>query len=262
VNFYYATKYLDYVLFSSHKKGHGIHSPFVFHLITKVFRNKIIPDVVFNIEKIRQMMISDRRQINVKDYGSGTEGPRNTLRKISDIVRYSTIPKKYGILLASLSREFGKPGILAVGTSLGINQLYMAAGSPDVTVHSIEEYPEISEISKDYIVLSELKNISIYTGKFDDVLAEIANKGIQPGLVLIDGDKRKEQVMKYFYKVAEMGDKNSVFVLSDINSSAEMGEVWKEIKKYDKVTLTVDILRMGLVFFREGVTRYDYIIRY
>jgi predicted O-methyltransferase YrrM len=262
MNLYYATKYLYYNLFSSHKKGHGIHSPFVFHLITKVFRNKINPDVVFNIEKIRQMMISDKRRIIIKDYGSGPEGTVNTLRIISEIVKYSTIPQRYGFLLASLSREFGKSGIVAMGTSLGISTLYMAAGSPDVTVHSINGYPEISEIAKDYILRSGLKNISLYTDKFDEVLAEIVNKSIKPGLVYINGDNRKEKVLKYFYTVAEMGDKNSVLVLDDINRSAEMGEAWKEIKKYEKVTLTVDIFRMGLVFFREGVSRYDYIIRY
>jgi predicted O-methyltransferase YrrM len=262
MNFYHATKYLDYVLFSSHKKGHGIHSPFVFHLVTKVFRNKINPDVVFNIEKIRQIMISDKRLINVNDYGSGTEGTRNSLRKITGIIKHSTIPKRYGILLAALSQEFGKPSIIAVGTSMGFSPLYLAAGSPDVPVHLIESHPEISEVIKDNIVSSGLKNICLYTGKFEEALAEIANKNIKPGLIFIDGDHSNKKMLTYFYKVAEMGDKNSLIVLNDINGSAEMGEAWKKIKKYDKVTLTVDIFRMGLVFFREGLSRYDYIIRY
>jgi hypothetical protein len=59
-----------------------------------------------------------------------------------------------------------------------------------------------------------------------------------------------------------MSDDQSVIVLDDIHSSSGMGEVWEEIKKYEKVTLTVDIFRMGLVFFRAGMTRSDYIIRY
>ena len=262
MNFYYVKKYLDYILFSSHKRGHGIHSPFVFNLITKVFRNKINPDVVFNIEKIRQMMISDKRLINVNDYGSGTEGTRGTLRKITEIKKHSTIPKRYGLLLAALSREFGKPGMIAVGTSLGLSPLYLAAGSPDVTVHLIESHPEILEIVKDNIVSSEPGNISLYTGKFEEALAEIANKGIKPGLFFIDGDHSNEKMLRYFKKVAEMGDRNSLIVLNDINGSAEMGETWKKIKKHEKVSLTVDIFRMGLVFFREGVSRFDYIIRY
>ena len=31
---------------------------------------------------------------------------------------------------------------------------------------------------------------------------------------------------------------------------------------HEKVSLTVDIFRMGIVFFREGIERKNYIIRY
>jgi hypothetical protein len=41
-----------------------------------------------------------------------------------------------------------------------------------------------------------------------------------------------------------------------------MSEAWNEIKGYSNVTLTIDIFRMGLLFFREGLTRFDYVIRY
>jgi hypothetical protein len=41
-----------------------------------------------------------------------------------------------------------------------------------------------------------------------------------------------------------------------------MAEAWYEIKNDDRVTLTVDIFRMGIVFFRQGVTRDHYVVRY
>jgi hypothetical protein len=41
-----------------------------------------------------------------------------------------------------------------------------------------------------------------------------------------------------------------------------MEEAWEIIKLHEKVTSTIDIWRMGLVFFREGLTSFDYIIRY
>jgi predicted O-methyltransferase YrrM len=262
MNIYSLSKYIKYCLFSTHKRGHGIHSPFVFNLITKVFRNKINPEVVFHIEKIRQVMISDNRKINVTDYGSGSERMKSNLRKVSEIAKYSAVPRKYGILLAQLSEEFGKSDILELGTSLGLSTMYMAAGSPEVIVHTIEGCPEISEIAKSNFERSGLENIRIYTGSFDRILPEIEQLKIRPGLVFIDGDHRKEPVLNYFYKIAGMADFQSVIVFDDIYSSNEMGEAWEEIKKFKKVTLTVDIFRMGLVFFREGITRSDYIVRY
>jgi predicted O-methyltransferase YrrM len=262
MNFYTVTKYLKYILFSSHKRGHGIHSPFVYNLVTKVFRNKINTEVVFNIEKTRQMMISDDRTIRVTDYGSGSKRRKSNLRRVSEITKYSAVPRKYGILLSGLSREFGKSDIIELGTSLGISAMYLASLSPEITVHTIEGCPETSEIAKDNFNRSGLKNIRMYTGKFDEVLSEIGNQHIRPGLVFIDGDHRKEPVLKYFYKITEISDDQSVIVIDDIHSSTEMTEAWEEIKKFSMVTLTVDIFRMGLVFFREGMTRSDYIIRY
>jgi predicted O-methyltransferase YrrM len=262
VNIYTIVKYLKYILFSSHRRGHGIHSPFVFNLVTKVFRNKINPDVVFIIEKIRQMMIADNRRISVTDYGSGSERMKSNLRKVSEIAKYSAVPRKYGVLLAGLSGEFGRSHIIELGTSLGISTMYLAAASPEVIVHTIEGCRETSEIAKNNFSRSGLNNIRIYTGKFDDILTELENQNIRPGLVFIDGDHRREQVLRYFNKIVDMSDDQSVIVLDDIHSSSGMGEVWEEIKKYEKVTLTVDIFRMGLVFFRERMTRSDFIIRY
>jgi len=41
-----------------------------------------------------------------------------------------------------------------------------------------------------------------------------------------------------------------------------MGEAWDLIRQNERVSITVDIFRMGLVFFRKGITRTDYVIRY
>ncbi len=92
--FFSAVKYLKYILLSHHSKGHGIHSPFVFDLVSRVFRNKIDPDIVCCIEKVRKKLISDRRSIIVNDLGSGSELLKTNLRKVSDIARYSPVPGK------------------------------------------------------------------------------------------------------------------------------------------------------------------------
>jgi hypothetical protein len=62
--------------------------------------------------------------------------------------------------------------------------------------------------------------------------------------------------------VADMSDSKSVVIIDDINSSDEMAEAWREIKNHKNVTLSVDIFRMGIVFFRKGLNHFDYVIRY
>ena len=260
--FFRATKYLKYILLSRHRKGHGIHSPFVFDLVSRVFRNKIDPDIVCSIEKVRKRMISDRRSIIVKDLGSGSEKLKTNLRKVSDIARYSPVPGKYGVLLSNMAAEFGKPLIVEFGTSLGISTMYMAASCTGAIVNTVESCPATSEIAKENFKEAGIKNIEVFTGSFDEVLPVIINSNNKPGLVFIDGNHRKEPVINYFNQIAEISDNNTVIIIDDIYYSREMEEAWNEIKRYEKVSLTIDIFRMGIVFFREGVNHNDYIIRY
>jgi hypothetical protein len=80
--------------------------------------------------------------------------------------------------------------------------------------------------------------------------------------VFIDGDHRKEPTIRYFNAIADISVSNMVIIIDDIHSGDEMEEAWSAIKDHGKVSLTVDIFRMGLVFIREGLSRGHYIIRY
>ena len=105
--FFRIVKYLKYILLSRHRKGHGIHSPFVYDLVSRVFRNKIDREIVLSVEELRKKMISDKRSILVQDLGSGSELSGKTYRKVSDIASRSPVSAKYGALLANMAAEFG-----------------------------------------------------------------------------------------------------------------------------------------------------------
>ncbi len=260
--FFRAIKYLKYNLLSGHKKGHGIHSPFVFNLVSDVFRNKPESNILILIEKIRKELKADDRCITVKDLGSGSDKLKANIRKVSDIVRYSAVPRKYGVLLSNMAAEFGGPFIVELGTSLGISAMYLAAGCPAKTVNTVEGCLAVYEIAKENFKKAGINNINVFTGSFDEILPVILSSNNKPGLVFIDGNHRKKPVIDYFGMIAERSDSKSVIIIDDIYYSEEMEEAWNEIKRYEKVSVTIDIFRMGLVFFREGVTHKDYIIRY
>lgn len=259
---YTVVRYIKYILFSRHRNGYGIHSPFVFNLVSNVFRNKIEPGIVFNIEKVRKKLIADRRIISVNDLGAGSVRFKTNKRRVSDIARYSSVSKKYGILLANMAKEFGSRKILEFGTSFGISTMYMAGSSPSSEVVTIEGSEEIAGIATLNFKEAGLDNVTVITGSFDDILPRIRGSKTCPGLVFIDGNHRKEPVIRYFDQVAEMSDNDTVVIIDDINYSREMAEAWDVIKKRGNVTFTVDIFRMGFVFFRQGMDHFDYVIRY
>jgi len=255
-------KYLKYLLFSRHRKGHGIHSPFVFGLVSEVFRNKIDPGVVLKIENIRKMNLSGSRVISVTDLGAGSVKMKNSLRKVSDIVNYSSVQSKYGRLLYSLAERFGSRGIIELGTSAGISTMYLASATQGAVVHSIEGCPATAEIARENFNLAGISNIDLHTGSFDELLPQLTDGKISPGMVFIDGNHRKEPTIRYFNSIADISSGSTLVVIDDIHSGDEMEEAWSIIKDHGRVSVTVDIFRMGLVFFREGISRGHYIIRY
>lgn len=220
------------------------------------------PDVVLRIENIRRRNISDNRTISLRDLGAGSFKTRNSSRKVSEVARYSAVPTKYCILLANLAAEFGNPEIVEFGTSLGISTMYLAKGCPESIVYTIEGCPVLSEIARENFNSARIKNICLLNGSFDDIIPELRKKAVKPGLIFIDGNHKKEAVVKYFRLMAEMSDNKSVIILDDIHLSHEMEDAWNEIKKYNSISFTIDLFRMGLVFFREGMNRFDYVIRY
>jgi predicted O-methyltransferase YrrM len=260
--FFRASKYLKYIFFSRHRKGHGIHSPFIFDLVSSVFRNKIDSDIVFKIESIRKKMISDKRSVEVNDLGSGSERIKTNLRKVSEIAQNSPVPEKYGVLLTNLATEFGNPYIIEFGTSLGISTMYLAGTSNYATVYTMEGSPEISKIAQENFKEAGFNNIILMTGSFDNLLPSIKNLPGKPGLIFIDGNHRKEPLVNYFCNMSEVSDGNTVIIIDDIHYSKEMEEAWDIIKQDEKVSMTVDIWRMGMVFFRKGTRHFNYIIRY
>jgi predicted O-methyltransferase YrrM len=242
--------------------GYGIHSPFVFDVVSRIFRNKIDTDIVCTIEKIRRRLITDKRSIVITDLGTGSEKFKTNKRKVSDIARNSAVPRKYGYLLSNMAREFGNQFIVEFGTSFGISTMYMAAACPEAIINTMEGCPELSELARSNFKDAGLKNINVFTGSFDDIWAEAVSKSIKPGLIFIDGNHRKEPVLKYFNLMSAISDTNTVIIIDDIYCSGEMEEAWNEIKKSERVSVTIDIFRMGIVFFREGINSNNYIIRY
>jgi predicted O-methyltransferase YrrM len=260
--FFRAAGYLKYKLFARHRKGHGIHSPFIFDLINRTFRNKLHKEVVLLIEKIRKEALRSERIIKVLDLGAGSVKMKGNLRKVSEIARYSSIPEKYGILLSALASRFGNGSIIEYGTSLGISTMYLAAGSLSSTVYTMEGCYQTASVAKENFEKAGFRNICIMNGSFSDQVPLLMEKGIKPGLIFIDGNHSKGPVLDYFSQMAEIAGNDTVIVLDDIHLSDDMEEAWKMIKKWKNVSSTIDIRRMGLVFFRKGMSRIDYIIRY
>src|SRR5687768_8553562 len=117
-------KYCQYYLSASNGKGHGIHSPFIFHFITKVLNDKTNYSAYQNVEALREQLLTDKSSIQVKDLGAGSSVDKTSDRTVSQIAKNSAKPKKYAQLLYRIAKTYQPQIIVELGTSLGLTTAY------------------------------------------------------------------------------------------------------------------------------------------
>jgi len=253
---------LNYFLFSKHKKGFNIHSPFLFDLITLVFNDSSDKVSYRKLDLIRKELLQSNKVITVKDFGSGSKKFSSNIRKVSEIAKYSSVQKKYGKLLFNLTSYYKPKTVLELGTSLGISTSYLALGNPEARVVSIEGCSETAKIAQETLALAGANNVMIVNGPFEEILPLSFFDLRTLGFMFFDGNHTKEATLNYFEQCLHYISNDTIFVFDDIHWSESMEEAWEMIKKNNKVTLTVDILQFGIVFFHKELSKQDFEVRY
>ena len=257
-------KYLRYYFTAANGKGHGVHSPFVFNLITKVLNDRTNYPAYKEVETQRSFLLGNETIITVEDFGAGSTKGLTKQRVVQQIAATSLKPKKYAQLLYRLVNYFQPKQILELGTSLGITSAYLAKANPSAAVITMEGSAAVATIAQQQFDTLQLKNIAVVTGNFDEILQPLIDNTQQAfDFVFIDGNHRKEPTLRYFEQLLAKANNDTVFVFDDIHWSAEMEEAWVQLKQHPQVTLTVDLFFIGLVFLRkEQKEREHFIIRY
>lgn len=263
INHTYKTKkFLEYTLRA--RGRFGIHSPFIYEFTDKVLNDKRFYDEYRTIEDLRRRLLHSGMILSQDDFGAGNEGniSFSGTRTVRRIIHHSTIHRKYGRLLFRISHYYKPETILELGTSLGFGSMYLGAGNPESTVYTVEGCQETADRAQENFREAGINNIHCLTGKFDEVLPGFL-KGLDepPGLVFIDGNHRYQSTVSYFEQLLPFMDEG-ILILDDIYWSQEMEKAWNRIKSCPEVTATVDLFRMGIVFFRKGLFRQDFVIRF
>lgn len=244
------------------KSKHGVHSPFVYDLITEVFENKTPYYCYEEIEKRRFLLEKSDKTIQVTDFGAGSHVNNNKTRKVSDIAKNAAKPKKFAQLLFRLVNRFQPQNIVELGTSLGLTSLYLANANTKSKLYTFEGCPETAQIARGIFQKYPCHNIEQIIGNFDQTYLEFLERSLTIDFAFFDGNHRKEPTLRYFYDSLPFKTESSVFIFDDIHWSDEMREAWEEIKKHPEVTVTIDLFFIGLVFFKKDQAKEDFVIKF
>lgn len=261
--FQLAKKFLAYYLGASNGKGHGMHSPFIFHFITKVLNNTMQYAACDRVEELRHELLADKTMLTVEDFGAGSSLTKTNLRSVASIAKNAAKPKKFGQLLFRMVHAYKPSTILELGTSLGITTSYLSAGNPAANIITLEGAGEIAAVARKNFKKYGIEKARIVPGNFDSTLAAVLSELPGVDFVFVDGNHRKEPTIRYFLALLPRMNNDSILVFDDIHWSLEMEQAWDTIKAHPSVRCTVDLFFIGIVFFRgEFKEKRDFSIRF
>lgn len=241
---------------------HGVHSPFVYDLVTKCFYDKTKYPEYKMLQQYRSSLLQNDSVISVTDFGAGSRVFKSNERKVSAIAKNAGISKKGAELLFRITRYFQPEAVLEIGTSLGLATIALSLGNPKAKIITLEGCPNTQNVAKkQFQMLDSIQNTEFITTEFSEFLKKIQLSSANCQLIYFDGNHSQKATLEYFNLLLPTLTNDSVWIFDDIHWSTEMEQAWEEIKNHEKVTVTIDTFQWGLVFFRKEQEKEHFTIR-
>ncbi|MDU1890228.1 MAG: class I SAM-dependent methyltransferase [Dysgonomonas sp.] len=209
-----------------HHRGHGIHSPFVFNLVTKVIEEKS-PYHAYQ---------------DIKD---ALEGKSYKYYRVN----------KYNLLAFRLVNYFESRNILEIGSGYGLNTLCLTAHSSKVNCTCVE-----TSLSK-YSLAQNLyedwgRNIKLYT---DLSLPDLEEK---QDCIYIDLSNYNHMPEDFISYLVSLCTEKTFIIVKGIRTNKRNQALWKSIKDIKSRTAVLDLFNLGIVFFDTKLYRWKYQISF
>lgn len=219
---------------------HGVHSPFVFDLVTNVIYNSTPYYAYQQVERLREELMDSGKLKSALSYQKSA---------------------KYGQLLFRLVDRFQPVNVLEVGTAVGLDTAYLAKANSKVKILSVEEKNDLLLIAEANVKQLKLANVEL-VNTAQNSLSALVNKHFEQLGFLYVNISNAQKVLRLFNESLSVATESSIFIFSDMYSSSEMEQAWAEIKNHPRVTVTVDLFYLGIVFFRTEQVKQHFLIRF
>lgn len=254
--------YLRYNLVA--RSAHGVHSPFVYKFVTELLQSKNEGYYPFKeLADLRTELSKNESVIEITDFGAGSRIFTDNKRKISDLVKHGISKQKFSELYFKLVNFTDSHFVVELGTSIGLNTLYLAKANSKAVVYTLEGCPQLANFAKGLFEKHAAKNIFLINDTFEKAFPKLLNEIPKIDLLYIDGNHNYRSTLDYFNIALQKKHHHSVFVFDDINWNADMKKAWKEIMEHPEVTLSLDLFSVGIIFFRkEQKQKEHFVLKY
>lgn len=244
---------LDYVQHRLEAKNrHGVHSPFVYHLIDEVIYDFSLKSDYSELEHCRQILRHDDRSILVHDQCISV--------KVFGKNRCKSL--RSAQLIYRLANYFSPNQVIEIGTSMGIDTTYLAKAAPQARIISMDQDVDTVVIASENLVKQAIKNAQILTGDLNQILPDVLIELQSLDFVLINRGHDKEAMINYLSQCLPKLKETSVVVVDAIYRDKEIKKFWQQIKIHPQITITIDLFQMGLAFVRPQQAEEHFKIRF
>ena len=231
-----------------HRKGHGVHSPFVFDLITHVIEQPLSYYSYKEMDLIRLHLQQSNRSIN-------DQGKRYTMQKY---LRKQAISKKEGELLFRIANHYKPYSILTIGSSMGLLPLYLTGYSSKACCITLENNDEIALIAQEALEKREKRQIRIYPGLYEQSLPDALRELKKIDFLYISKTLTiKESDTAYHQCIPLMHDE-TIVMIGGIHDTPDKQKYWQQLCKDPQITVSIDLYQSGLIFFRPQLHKRMY----
>ena len=213
-----------------YRKGFGVHSPFIYNLITKVIEEKTPYYIFDDIERFRKGL-PQRKEIQHKNYGA---------------------------LLFRLVHFFKCRTILQIRAHSGILSLYLSMACKDCSCYALEENPELLEAAKVFAGQQSLENLHFMEGHYTENLNKLKNLVSPFDLIFVNQSGNPEKTLQTIDLFKPFIGEKSILIIDGISENKAMKELWKKIENHPQTSVTIDLFALGIVFFDKKLHKQHY----
>jgi len=243
-----------YLKKARHRRGHGIHSPFLFHLITEVVENKRkLPEykTFKDIKNQALILLEDSsEQALLPIYQRFNLPPANPHR----LYRKIELPLRFAKVVFRLLREFKPASAICYGPAFGANLAFMALANNDCPVYQSGNDPVCELVSQELLQALAISNVHF--------IDENTLQSFNPEFIMINYPYSPVLSRNVVRKYLRLHGEDDVLIIRGIHESKEMEAFWRELIAYESIRVSLDLFEIGIALFRKRLQKENFIQRF
>lgn len=209
-----------------HHRGHGIHSPFVFNLVTKVIEEKAPYHAYDDIKFALDSLTEKHFKLN-----------------------------KQNKLMFKLANHFEVKRVLEIGSGFGVNTLCLTAPSSSIECTCVEISEQKAALARK-LHHNWPRKINLYTKEELPVLAD------KQDCILIDLNNYNHLPADINKYLMELSHEKTFIIVKGIRTNKRYQMLWRNILNIESRTAVLDLFNTGILFFDKQLYKWNYQISF